>query len=53
MNNKEMLDKFKMNVAISNFEKECERETNRKGIYTLEKRTIWKSFRKYKKKTRI
>ena len=28
MNNKEMLDKFKMNVAISNFEKECEIKTN-------------------------
>ena len=44
MNNKEMLDKFKMSVAISNFEKECERETNQKGIYTLEKRRFWREY---------
>lgn len=44
MNNKEMLDKFKMNVAISNFEKECESKTNEKGIYTLEKRKIWRDY---------
>lgn len=44
MNNKEMLDKFKMSVAISNFEKECERETNQKGIYTLEKRGFWRDY---------
>ena len=44
MNNKEMLDKFKMNVAISNFEKEYKRETNQKGIYTLEKRRFWRDY---------
>ena len=44
MNNKEMLDKFKMNVAISNFEKECESKTNEKGIYTLEKRGFWRDY---------
>lgn len=44
MNNKEMLDKFKMNVAISNFEKECESKTNEKGIYTLEKRRFWRDY---------
>ena len=44
MNNKEMLDKFKMNVAISNFEKECEREKNQKGIYTLKKRGAWRDY---------
>lgn len=44
MNNKEMLDKFKMRVAISNFEKECESNTNEKGIYTLEKRGFWRDY---------
>ena len=44
MNNKEMLDKFKMRVAISNFEKECESKTNEKGIYTLEKNGFWRDY---------
>ena len=44
MNNKQILDKFKMNIAISNFEKEYERETMQKGIYTLEKRGFWRDY---------
>ena len=44
MNNKEILDKFKMRVAISNFEKECESKTNEKGIYTLEKNGFWRDY---------
>lgn len=44
MNNKEMLDKFKMNVAISNFEKECESKTDEKGIYPLEKSGFWRDY---------
>ena len=44
MNNKQILDKFKMNIAISNFEKEYERETKQKGIYTLEKRGFWRDY---------
>jgi len=44
MNNKEMLDKFKINVAISNFEKECESKTNGKGIYTLERKGFWREY---------
>lgn len=44
MNNRQILDKFKMNIAISNFEKEYEREKNQKGIYTLEKRGFWRDY---------